>query len=71
MDTSMEVLVCVIDKEFSLTADYPKDHGDLFKTWMDLYYSGVLLLHCVKLLDAARIFLLKVRVLFTGIENTG
>ena len=34
-----------VDKEFSLNANYPKGHGELFKQWIDTNHPGTLLLH--------------------------
>jgi hypothetical protein len=33
------------DKEFSLSANYPKGHGELFAKWMKENYPGELLFH--------------------------
>jgi hypothetical protein len=43
--TSMSAIICAVDKEFSLSANYPKGHGKLFLEWIREYYPGVLLLH--------------------------
>ena len=32
-----------VDKEFSLPANYPKGHGDLFLHWLKLNHPGALL----------------------------
>ncbi len=32
-----------VDKEFSLPANYPKGHGDMFKYWLELNHPGALL----------------------------
>ena len=42
---SMSALIHAVDKEFSLSANYPKGHGKLFLEWLREYYPGVLLLH--------------------------
>jgi hypothetical protein len=42
---SMSALIRAIDKEFSLSGNYPKGHGKLFLEWIREYYPGVLLLH--------------------------
>jgi len=42
---SMSALIRAVDKEFSLSANYPKGHGKLFLEWIREYYPGVLLLH--------------------------
>jgi hypothetical protein len=41
---SMSALTCAVDKEFSLSANYPKSHGKLFLEWIREYNPGVLLL---------------------------
>jgi hypothetical protein len=43
--TSMSAIIRAVDKEFSLSANYPKGHGELFLEWTREYYPGVLLLH--------------------------
>jgi hypothetical protein len=43
--TSMSAIIHAVDKEFSLSANYPKGHGKLFHEWIREYYPGVLLLH--------------------------
>jgi hypothetical protein len=43
--TSISAVIRAIDKEFSLSANYPKGHGELFLEWIREHYSGVLLLH--------------------------
>jgi hypothetical protein len=45
VSTSMSALIRAVDKEFSLSANYPKGHGKLFLEWIREYYPGVLLLH--------------------------
>jgi hypothetical protein len=42
--TSMSAIIRAVDKEFSLSANYPKGHGKLFLEWIREYYPGVLLL---------------------------
>eukprot|EP00957_Ditylum_brightwellii_P098004 7464497-Ditylum_brightwellii.AAC.1 len=39
----MDSILCAIDKEFVLPANYPKRHGDEFKTWLLKHHPGVLL----------------------------
>eukprot|EP00956_Cyclotella_meneghiniana_P013362 scaffold19250_cov21-Cyclotella_meneghiniana.AAC.1 len=41
---SISAVIRAIDKEFSLSANYPKSHGELF-LWIREHYPGVLLLH--------------------------
>ena len=43
--SSISAIIRAIDKEFSLSANYPKGHGDLFAEWMLEKYPGALLLH--------------------------
>jgi hypothetical protein len=43
--SSISAVIRAIDKEFSLSANYPKGHGELFKAWMKENYSGALLFH--------------------------
>ena len=42
---SITAIIRAIDKEFSLSANYPKGHGDLFLEWMREHHEGELLLH--------------------------
>ena len=42
---NIEMVLRAADKEFSLCANYPKGHGELFYKWMDQYHPGTLLLH--------------------------
>ena len=42
---SIGAIIRATDKEFSLSANYPKGHGELFLEWIREYYPGVLLLH--------------------------
>ena len=42
---SISAIIRVIDKEFSLSANYPKGHGELFLEWMRANLAGELLLH--------------------------
>ena len=43
--SSITAIIHTIDKEFSLSANYPKGHGDLFLEWMQECHQGKLLLH--------------------------
>jgi len=45
VSTSMESVLRATDKEFSLCANYPKGHGELFREWMAHNHPGALLLH--------------------------
>ena len=42
---SISAVIRAIDKEFSLSSNYPKGHGELFREWVREYYPGILLLH--------------------------
>jgi hypothetical protein len=42
---SMSVIIRAVDKEFSLSANYPKGNGILFLEWIREYHPSVLLLH--------------------------
>ena len=43
--TLISAMIRAIDKEFSLSANYPKGHGQLFLEWMREKHPGKLLLH--------------------------
>ena len=45
VSTGMEGILRACDKEFSLCANYPKGHGELFGTWIKENHPGALLLH--------------------------
>ena len=45
VSTGMEGILRACDKEFSLCANYPKGHGELFNEWMKEHHPGALLLH--------------------------
>ncbi len=45
MTASIGAVIRAIDKEFSLSSNYPKGHGELFREWVCEYYPGILLLH--------------------------
>ena len=45
VSTGMEGILRACDKEFSLCANYPKGHGELFYAWMKENHPGSLLLH--------------------------
>lgn len=45
VSTSISAIIRAIDKEFSLSANYPKGHGALFAQFMLEYHPGALLLH--------------------------
>ncbi len=42
---SISTIIRAIDKEFSLSSNYPKGHGELFLEWIREHYPGVLLMH--------------------------
>ena len=41
--TMMDGILRAVDKEFSLPANYPKGHGDMFKHWLRKHHPGALL----------------------------
>ena len=41
----IEMVLRAVDKEFSLCANYPKGHGELFWKWIEEQYPGKLLFH--------------------------
>ena len=43
--TSIKSVLCAVNKEFSLCANYPKGHIELFHEWIDTYHPLVMLLH--------------------------
>ena len=45
VSSSISAVIRAIDKEFSLSANYPKGHGELFKSWIKENHPGVLLFH--------------------------
>ena len=45
VSSSISAIIRAIDKEFSLSANYPKGHGELFKVWMKKNYPMALLFH--------------------------
>ena len=45
IDRERYIMLCAIDKEFSMCATYPKRKRELFHEWIDTYHPGALLLH--------------------------
>ena len=45
VSTMMDAVLLVIDKEFSLPANYPKGHADQFLHWLKKNHPGVLMVH--------------------------
>ena len=43
VSTMFDSVLQAVDKEFSLPANYPKGHGDLFLHWLKLNHLGTLL----------------------------
>ena len=43
VSTLFDSILRAIDKEFSLPANYPKGHGDMFKHWLHKFHPGALL----------------------------
>ena len=46
--TEMDATLRAADKEFSLCANYPKGHGDLFHAWITLKHPKALLMHVMR-----------------------
>ena len=42
---SIDMILCAVDKEFSLCANYPKGYGKIFYEWIEKNNPGSLLLH--------------------------
>ena len=42
---NIDMILRAVDKEFSLCANYPKGHGEIFGKWMNDNHPGTLLLH--------------------------
>ena len=45
VSSSISAIIRAVDKEFSLSANYPKGHGEIFLEWMRVKHPGELLLH--------------------------
>ena len=45
VSSSISAVICKVDKDFSLSSNYPKGHVDLFGKWMLQRYPCALLLH--------------------------
>ena len=43
VSTTFDGILQAIEKEFSLPAKYPKEHGDMFKHWLCKFHPGALL----------------------------
>ena len=42
---SIKLVIFAVNKDFSLCANYPKGHGNLFRDCIETYHPGALLLH--------------------------
>ena len=42
---SIDMILRAVDKEFSLCANYPKGHGEIFHEWIEKNHPGALLIH--------------------------
>ena len=69
VSTSLEAVLIAFDKEFSLCANYPKGHGELFLTWLRTKYPNELFFMLSALMEADRILLSWHVCQFTGTEN--
>ena len=45
VSASISAIIRAVDKEFSLSANYPKGHGEMFLEWMRKHHPWELLLH--------------------------
>ena len=45
VSTSIENILRAFDKEFSLAANYPKGHGEIFRKWIETHHPGAVLFH--------------------------
>ena len=43
--TSIESVLCAVDKEFCLCDNYSKGRGELFREWIETYHPGALIFH--------------------------
>ncbi len=43
VSTMFDAVLRAVDKEFSLPANYPKGHGDMFLHWLRVHHPGALL----------------------------
>ena len=48
MSTEINGLLCCIEKEFGLTANYAKGHGSIFENWMQTYHPTAYLFPIVQ-----------------------
>lgn len=46
--TDLVLVLRAADKEFSLSANYPKGHGDLFREWIQRVHPKALLFHVIR-----------------------
>jgi hypothetical protein len=54
VSASFIALARAFDKEFSLTANYPKGHGEIFNQWMKETHPGELLFHVERAVKGGR-----------------
>ena len=45
VSTIIKSVLRVVNKEFSLCANYPKGHRELFREWIETYHPGALIIH--------------------------
>jgi hypothetical protein len=62
-----EAVLRAIDKEFSLPANYPKGHGDMFLHWLKRNHPGACLFWWSTQQVQDKIWQLRGLLLFTGI----
>ena len=52
--TEIDDLLCCIEKEFGLTANYAKGHGSIFENWMKTYHPTAYLFPIIQLCGSSR-----------------
>ena len=54
VDIDLNHILRGVDKEFALTANYPKGHGMVFQHWMETFHPGALLFPTARMLGGTR-----------------
>ena len=68
---NIEMVLRAVDKEFSLCANYPKGHGEIFGKWMSKNHPGTHFYMWSVVQGLDKTSLLKNQVHYIGTENTG
>ena len=70
--TNIDAILRAVDKEFSLAANYPKGHGELFGKWMDTHHPGAMLLHVERTTRSRQDLCVEgAGAIYIGIRSTG